>query len=379
MRPLVAPVPVPGRGGDALRPARRDYRRHRGPARDAGAPHDGGGGAGGRAHPDIRPRRARASWSLPDNASVSGTLDWLRFGGSEGAQFYTRLASVSARKDLGRHGLRAEWRELRAAPQPVPARSLEIEDAWRPLPGVSLGGLLRWRTSAGAGGEARALDVRAFGSFSRGRWSAYASAERGRDVADDTLLARRLYSSSQFGLTGAIGGWKLSVRGGRFTRAQQLTPGAAADSLGPAWAPVAPLVGSISGRVWTGTAEAAVPIEGVWVLVGDRGMRLDQVVLRLEPGGRWTAARRDGTWAFRGLPSGDYAVEIDRTRPDLALGPRGARRAGARGGTRGHRVRGLRTAVTRSHESGADNLAGPKAAGESRAGPGTETLTRREN
>ncbi len=42
-------------------------------------------------------------------------------------------------------------------------------------------------------------------------------------------------------------------------------------------------------------------------------MRLNQVVLRLDPGGRWTAARRDGTWAFRGLPSGDYAVEVDRT------------------------------------------------------------------
>ena len=361
-------------------------------------------------------RGARASWSLPGNASISGTLDWLRFGGSEGEQFYTRLASVSARKDLGRHGLRAEWRELRAAPQPVPVRSLEIEDSWRPLPGVSLGGLLRWRTSAGAGGEARALDVRAFGSFSRGRWSAHASAERGRDVADDTLLARRLYSSSEFGLTGAVGGWKLSVRGGRFTRAQQLTPGAAHflrefdpfeagygqwtlhvrasrawrwgaanGSAGPAWDPIAPLVGSISGRVWSGPIGVAAPMAGVWVLVGDReavtdadgrwnlervpagtrevrldlarlpadldpagtavatvavrpgrdatadfplrrlgaiagrvvsgdpGMRLDQLVLRLEPGGRWTATRRDGTWAFRGLPSGDYAVEVDRT------------------------------------------------------------------
>ena len=51
-------------------------------------------------------RGARASWSLPGNASVSGTLDWLRFGGCEGAQFYTRLASVSARKDLGRGGRR---------------------------------------------------------------------------------------------------------------------------------------------------------------------------------------------------------------------------------------------------------------------------------
>ena len=87
---------------------------------------------------------------------------------NEGAQFYTRLASLSARKDLGRHGLRSEWRELRVTPQPVPARSLEIEDAWRPLPGVSLGGLLRWRTSAGAGGEARALDVRSFGSSRAG-------------------------------------------------------------------------------------------------------------------------------------------------------------------------------------------------------------------
>ncbi|MCE2456184.1 MAG: hypothetical protein J4G12_10315, partial [Gemmatimonadetes bacterium] len=169
-------------------------------------------------------RGARASWSLPGNASLSGTLDWLRFAGSEGADLDTRLASVSARKELGRHGLRAEWRE---GAQPIPARSLEIEDAWRPLPGVGLGGLLRWRTSAGSGGEARALDVRAFGSFSRGRWSAHASVERGRDVADDTLLARRLYSSSQFGLTAAIGKWKLSARGGRFNRTQELTYGSA--------------------------------------------------------------------------------------------------------------------------------------------------------
>ncbi len=193
------------------------------------------------------------------------------------------------------------------------------------------------------GGEARALDMRAFGSFSRGRWSAHASAERGRDVADDTLLARRLYSSSEFGLAGAIGGWKLSVRGGRFTRAQQLTAGTAhflrefdpfdagygqwtlhvrpsrawrwpvaADSPGPAWAPIAPLVGSISGRVWSGPAEAAAPMEGVWVLVGD-------CEARLEPGGRRTASWRDGTWAFRGLSSGDYAVEVDRTTaPGLA-------------------------------------------------------------
>ncbi len=350
----------------------------------------------------------RASWSLPGNASLSGTLDWLRFAGSEGADFYTRLASVSTRKELGRHGLRAEWRELRMGAQPIPARSLEFEDSWRPLPGVALGGLLRWRTSAVGGGEAGALDVRAFGSFSRGRWSAHASVERGRDVADDTLLARRLYSSSQFSLTAAIGKWKLSARGGRFNRTQELTYGSAHllrafdpfdagygqwtlhvrasrawrwgatnGSAGPAWAPIAPLVGSISGRVWTGTAEAAVPMEGVWVLVGDceaatdsegrwslervpagnrearldlarppadldpagtavatvavrpgreatadfplrrlgaiagrlvsgdQGVRLDQVVLRLEPGGRWTAARRDGSWAFRGLPSGD--------------------------------------------------------------------------
>ena len=49
------------------------------------------------------------------------------------------------------------------------------------------------------------------------------------------------------------------------------------------------------------------------IVSGDRGMRLDQVVLRLEPGGRWTAVRRDGSWAFRGLPFGDYAVEVDRT------------------------------------------------------------------
>ena len=87
-------------------------------------------------------------------------------------------ASVSARKELGRHGLRAEWRELRMGAQPIPARSLEIEDSWRPLPGVGLGGLLRWRTSAGSGGEARALDVRAFGSFSRGRWSAASTEPR---------------------------------------------------------------------------------------------------------------------------------------------------------------------------------------------------------
>ena len=376
---------------------------------------------------DGEPQDRRGVWNAPPAAALPRGDER---GGVGGVQFRRRapvLRGSGGRRETGggpraaraaipRHGLRAEWRELRAAPQPVPARSLEIEDAWRPLPGVSLGGLLRWRTSAGAGGEARALDVRAFGSFSRGRWSAHASAERGRDVADETLLARRLYSSSEFGLAGAIGGWKLSVRGGRFTRAQQLTPGAAhflrefdpfeagygqwtlhvrasrawrwgaaADSLGPAWAPVAPLVGSISGRVWTGTAEAAVPMEGVWVLVGDReavtdaegrwnlervpsgtrearldlarlaadldpagtavamvavrpgreaianfplrrlgaiagqivsgdrGMRLDQVVLRLEPGGRWTAARRDGTWSFRGLPSGDYAVEVDRT------------------------------------------------------------------
>ena len=272
------------------------------------------------------------------------------------------------------------------------------------------------------GGEARALDVRAFGSFSRGRWSAHASVERGRDVADDTLLARRLYSSSQFSLTTAIGQWKVSARGGRFNRTQELTYGsahflrgfdpfdagygqwtlhvrvsrawrwgAANGSAGPAWAPVAPLVGSISGRVWTGPAGDGVPMEGVSVLVGDReavtdsdgcwslervpagtreaqldlarlpadldpagtavatvavrpgreatadfplrrlgaiagrlvsadpGIRLDQVVLRLEPGGLWTAVRRDGTWAFRGLPSGDYAVEVDRTTaPRLA-------------------------------------------------------------
>ena len=55
------------------------------------------------------------------------------------------------------------------------------------------------------------------------------------------------------------------------------------------------------------------------VVSGDQGMRLDRLVLRLEPGGRWTAASRDGSWAFRGLPSGDYAVEVDRTTaPGLA-------------------------------------------------------------
>ena len=41
--------------------------------------------------------------------------------------------------------------------------------------------------------------------------------------------------------------------------------------------------------------------------------------------------------------TGNYSVEVDRTSaPGLALGPRCARRAGARRGARGHRVRGLR-------------------------------------
>ena len=60
MGSLLPSLPVSRRGGGRLRPARRGHRRHRGPARDAGAPHDGISAAGGRVHPGIRPRRPRA-------------------------------------------------------------------------------------------------------------------------------------------------------------------------------------------------------------------------------------------------------------------------------------------------------------------------------
>ena len=139
-----------------------------------------------------------------------------------------------------------------------------------------------------------------------------------------------MLSSSQFGLTVAVGKWKLSARGGRFNRTQELTYGsahflrdfdpfdagygqrtlhvrasrawrwgAANGSAGLAWTPIAPIVGSISGRVWTGTAEAAVPMEGVWVLVGDREVVTDS----------------DGRWTLERVPAGTREARLDLARP----------------------------------------------------------------
>ena len=68
-------------------------------------------------------RGARAPWGLSGNAGVSASPDWLRFGGSDGARSHTQLASVSVHQDLGRHGLHAEWHELRPTLQLVPTRS----------------------------------------------------------------------------------------------------------------------------------------------------------------------------------------------------------------------------------------------------------------
>jgi len=57
------------------------------------------------------------------------------------------------------------------------------------------------------------------------------------------------------------------------------------------------LLGAIAGRL----------------VAADPTMHLDQIMLRLGPGVRWAAAHRDGAWAYCGLPTADYAVEVDRT------------------------------------------------------------------
>ena len=83
-----------------------------------------------------------------------------------------------------------------------------------------------------------------------------------------------------------------------------------------------------------GDREAVTDFDGRWNLervpAGNREARLDLARLPadLDPAGSAVATvavrpgreatadfplRRDGTWAFRGLPSGDYAVEVDRT------------------------------------------------------------------
>ncbi len=71
--------------------------------------------------------------------------------------------------------------------------------------------------------------------------------------------------------------------------------------------PAHPLAGSIWVRVWTGTASAAVPMEGVWVLVGDREAVTDS----------------DGRWSLERVPAGTHGAHLDRARLPADLDPAG--------------------------------------------------------
>ena len=111
------------------------------------------------------------------------------------------------------------------------------------------------------------------------------------------------------------GQWTLHVRASRAWR------WGAANGPGPACVTIAPLVGSISGRVWTGPADAAVPMEAVWVLVGDREARLPADLdpagtavasVTVRPGREATAGpRRGGTEPGR---SSDFRPGSTRSR-----------------------------------------------------------------
>ena len=219
--------------------------------------------------------------------------------------------------------------------------------------------------SPGAGGEARALDMQAFGSFSRGRW--VGPRERGTGPRRSRRHAPGAAAVLEFGIRPDRRDRGLEAVGTRGT----VHPCAAADGgdrafpagvrpvrrrlrpVDPARAGVPRLALGCGGgqpRTRVGPDRPPRRLDLRPRLVRSRPA-LPSTRLRFaragrrrpifpsagsarspggsspgirtcastrsycvwSPGGRWTATRRDGTWAFRGLPSGDYAVEVDRT------------------------------------------------------------------
>lgn len=136
-----------------------------------------------------------------------------------------RLSMFSAMRTIGRHSLRAGWREIRisAAEDSGRIRSVEFDDSY----GVRLftlsGGT---RLDSRFGRERReSLMFRGSLSVNTGRVSGFFSMEAGRDLANETLFVMNQTRSAIAGLSAQVTRqWTFSVEAVRNTLLSELNP-----------------------------------------------------------------------------------------------------------------------------------------------------------
>ncbi|MCX7603891.1 MAG: hypothetical protein N2036_07435 [Bryobacteraceae bacterium] len=136
-----------------------------------------------------------------------------------------RLAVVSLMRPVGRHSLRFGFRELlvRAPGGPGAIRSLEADDSFASRY-FTLGGGLRFDTRTGQERRNSVL-VRGNLNVRAGPLTAYASAEAGRDFANQTLFVVTQTRSTIAGISTRLPGrWNLSVEAVRNTILSELNP-----------------------------------------------------------------------------------------------------------------------------------------------------------
>lgn len=136
-----------------------------------------------------------------------------------------RLSMFSAMRTIGRHSLRAGWREIRiSAPEDSGRiRSLEIDDSYGGRSFTISGGA---RLDSRLGQERRdSLVLRGSLSVHTGRLAGYFSMEAGRDLANETLFVTNQTRSAIAGLAAQVTReWTFSLEAVRSTLLSDLNP-----------------------------------------------------------------------------------------------------------------------------------------------------------
>jgi hypothetical protein len=142
---------------------------------------------------------------LPANVYLSGSMSQLHFETvSKEAGLVsndTRQVQVMISRPIYRHNLHATWQRLDSEIQGKGQRLqfLEVEDnyAWRRL---SAGAATRWQRQS-ADQVRQSLFLRASGQYQTHKLSVYAYWEKGKDLANETLLSTQVSSTSVVGVS----------------------------------------------------------------------------------------------------------------------------------------------------------------------------------
>ncbi|MBZ5580097.1 MAG: hypothetical protein LAP40_26350 [Acidobacteriia bacterium] len=280
--------------------------------------------------------------ALPWKFAATGQVSTIRFSsaapGAEAAVSHNRQVSATLSRNLGRHALHLNWRDLAldGTPARQRQRSTELEDLFH-FRRFFVGGAARLQQATGS--ERRnSIYFRGSAQANLGRWSVYANAEVGNDLANRTLFATNTYTTSVAGVAVRLRrGWNLQTEAFRnrlnmainrqsiFAMEASGTPVTAAAGLVSQWslyirlskqlrwggglpdenadqyiAQQAPLTGSVEGRVMVRRAEGMQPAAGIPV-------SLDQ--------GRSVVTDAAGLYLFEEVPIGAHDVALSAELP----------------------------------------------------------------